>query len=189
MARKRRHEEAGSIQSEEQEATTEVIEEESQEEVSGSQDLPATIVEGTEEEVFFQGREESQVEFVEAENAVEPEVSIPPEANQEEPEQKPVQTKPRINRRPYIPLVENHLERGDLDKKELLALVLERFPEIKKSSASTFLTDALNPRYSHWKDRVVTKTADGKMVFADVIETPLPEGPVQEETTGEEPIE
>jgi hypothetical protein len=70
--------------------------------------------------------------------------------------------------------VEEHLELGNLDKKELLALIMEQFPTVSKNGASTFLTDALNPRYSHWKDRVVSKTVDGKLIFADKIE-PVPE--------------
>lgn len=79
---------------------------------------------------------------------------------------------PKVSKRPYISLVEEHLELGDRDKKELLALIMERFPTISKNGASTFLTDALNPRYSHWKDRVVSKTIDGKLIFADKIEEP-----------------
>jgi len=51
---------------------------------------------------------------------------------------------------------------------------MKQHPEVNKNGASTFLTDALNPRYSHWKDRVVSKTADGKLIFADKIE-PVPE--------------
>jgi hypothetical protein len=62
-----------------------------------------------------------------------------------------------------------------LDKKELLALIMEKYPEVNKNGASTFLTDALNPKYSHWKDRVVSKTVDGKMIFADKIEEPAPD--------------
>ena len=80
-----------------------------------------------------------------------------------------------MSKRPYIALVEEHLELGNLDKKELLALIMEQFPTISKNGASTFLTDALNPRYSHWKDRVVSKTVDGKMIFADKIEEPAPD--------------
>ncbi|HAM50891.1 MAG TPA: hypothetical protein DCP92_09465 [Nitrospiraceae bacterium] len=96
-----------------------------------------------------------------------------------------------MSKRPYISLVEEHLELGDLDKKELLALIMEQFPTVSKTGASTFLTDALNPRYSHWKeDRVVSKTIDGKLIFADKIE-PLPEdfkAPVQT-TQPEQPSE
>jgi hypothetical protein len=79
---------------------------------------------------------------------------------------------PKVSKRPYISLVEEHLELGNLDKKELLALIMERFPTISKNGVSTFLTDALNPKYSHWKDRVVSKTIDGKLIFADKIEEP-----------------
>ncbi|MGA3118089.1 MAG: hypothetical protein ABSF90_27115 [Syntrophobacteraceae bacterium] len=81
---------------------------------------------------------------------------------------------PKVSKRPYIALIEQQLELGNLDKKELLALIMKQHPEVNKNGASTFLTDALNPRYSHWKDRVVSKTADGKLIFADKIE-PVPE--------------
>ena len=67
------------------------------------------------------------------------------------------------------------MELGNLDKKELLALIMEKFPEVSKNGASTFLTDALNPKYSHWKERVVSKTVDGKLIFADKIEAPAPD--------------
>jgi len=75
-----------------------------------------------------------------------------------------------------------------LDKKEVLALIMEKYPEVNKNGASTFLTDALNPKYSHWKDRVVSKTVDGKLIFADKIEEPAPD--VQPaETQPEQPAE
>jgi hypothetical protein len=81
---------------------------------------------------------------------------------------------PKVSKRPYIALIEQQLELGNLDKKELLALIMKKYPDVNKNGASTFLTDALNPRYSHWKDRVVSKTVDGKLIFADKIE-PAPE--------------
>ena len=81
---------------------------------------------------------------------------------------------PKVSKRPYIALIEQQLELGNLDKKELLALIMEKFPEVSKNGASTFLTDALYPKYSHWKERVVSKTVDGKLIFADKIE-PVPE--------------
>src|SRR5208337_494010 len=92
-----------------------------------------------------------------------------------QPVEQPAPKPPKVSKRPYISLVEEHLELGDLDKKELLALIMERFPTISKNGVSTFLTDALNPKYSHWKDRVVSKTVDGKMIFADKIEEPAPD--------------
>jgi hypothetical protein len=88
--------------------------------------------------------------------------------------QEAAQKPPKVSKRPYIALIEQQLELGNLDKKELLALIMKQHPEVNKNGASTFLTDALNPRYSHWKDRVVSKTADGKLIFADKIE-PVPE--------------
>jgi len=96
---------------------------------------------------------------------------------------------PKVSKRPYIALIEQQLELGNLDKKELLALIMKQHPEVNKNGASTFLTDALNPRYSHWKDRVVSKTADGKLIFADKIETPPAEAVPTEEAQPEQPAE
>ena len=134
---------------------------------------PATIVEATEAEIFATHTEtEEAVVTTEAESQV---VENPVVVNASETVEPPAPAKKeRVSKRPYISLVEEHLELGNLDKKELLALIMEQFPTVSKNGASTFLTDALNPRYSHWKDRVVSKTVDGKLIFADKIE-PLPE--------------
>jgi hypothetical protein len=133
-------------------------------------EIPATIVESTEAEIFAEQTEGQEV----VETTVEETVVAASADTATQPEEKPA-PKPRVNRRPYISLVEEHLELGDLDKKELLALIMEQFPTISKNGVSTFLTDALNPKYSHWKDRVVSKTVDGKMIFADKIEEPAPD--------------
>ena len=134
---------------------------------------PSTIVEASEAEIFAtQGESQDAVDTTESEGQV---VEGPVAATEGEAVEKPAPAKKElVSKRPYIALVEAHLELGDLDKKELLALIMEQFPTVSKNGASTFLTDALNPRYSHWKDRVVSKTIDGKLIFADKIE-PLPE--------------
>ncbi|MGA2937697.1 MAG: hypothetical protein ABSF52_11435 [Syntrophobacteraceae bacterium] len=121
-----------------------------------SQEVPATIVEGTEAQVF-EGQVNTKAE-VPSEEVKEVEVL------KEEPAPKP----PRISKRPYIETVKNHLEIGDLDKKELVALVLEKFPVVKKSGIETFLTDVKNVRYSHFTPRVaVVHPLTQKLIFAD----------------------
>lgn len=157
---------------------------------------PTTIVEGTEAEVFSGQTECQESKAPEAETQVvegpvaETEGEIQPAeqtGQPEQPEEKPA-PKPRVNKRPYIALVTQHLEAGDMDRKELATLVMNQFPTVKKGSIETFLTDCLNPRYSFFKDRVVIKHA-GKMVFADLVETQpksesaevVTEVPVQEE--------
>jgi len=154
---------------ENQEATNQTSEDNQMEvpNQSAEETTPATIVEASEAEIFESHTEVKQAVVTETESPV-----VASEA--EAVEQPAPAKKERVSKRPYISLVEEHLELGDLDKKELLALIMERFPTISKNGASTFLTDALNPRYSHWKDRVVSKTIDGKLIFADKIE-PLPE--------------
>jgi len=158
---------------ENQEATNQTSEEHQTEVTNqiSEETTPATIVEATEVEVFADQTEDQEaVIATEAENPV---AEGPVVASEGEALEQPAPAKKeRVSKRPYISLVEEHLELGDLDKKELLALITERFPTISKNGASTFLTDALNPRYSHWKDRVVSKTVDGKMIFADKIEEP-----------------
>ncbi len=151
--------------------------EENQMEVTNNiseESAPATIVESSESEIFATQTESREaVNVEEAEGQV---VDSPAAAPGGETVEHPAPAKKeRVSKRPYISLVEEHLELGDLDKKELLALIMGQFPTISKNGASTFLTDALNPRYSHWKDRVVSKTIDGKMIFADKIEEPAPE--------------
>jgi hypothetical protein len=130
-------------------------------------EIPATIVEAGEAEVF-PGETEGQ-EVLEVNTTVE-ETGVPADASTQPAEAAP--KLPKVNKRPFISMVEEHLALGDMDKKQLLALIMEKFPSVNRNGASTFLTDALNPRYSHWKDRVVTKTADGKMIFADKLEAP-----------------
>ena len=115
---------------------------------------PATIVEATEAEVFA-GQADGQ------------ESPVAASEGDTQREEKPAQ-KPKISKRQLIAaLVTEHLEAGDLDRKELVKLVLARLPEARKGSVETFLTDALNPRYSFYQDRVVTKSPGGKLVFAD----------------------
>ena len=132
--------------------------------------VPSTIVEASEEQVFAAQTGQEADGTTEAESPV-VETQEATTEGQEAPAPKP----PKVSKRPYISLVEEHLELGDLDKKELLTLIMERFPTISKNGVSTFLTDALNPKYSHWKDRVVSKTVDGKLIFADKIEEPAPD--------------
>jgi fibronectin type 3 domain-containing protein len=134
-------------------------------------EIPATIVESSEAEIFAEQTEGQEVVNTTVEEAVaasDGDTATPPV---EQAAPKP----PKVSKRPYIALIEQQLELGNLDKKELLALIMDKFPEVSKNGASTFLTDALNPKYSHWKDRVVSKTVDGKLIFADKIEAPAPD--------------
>lgn len=137
-----------------------------------TEETPKTIVESPESEVF-------------AENA-----SITPsEPSTVQPVIKPV----KVSKRPYIATVESCLEAGSHTKKELLKLITDTFPEVSKGGASTFLTDLLNAKYRHWKDREVTKKADGRLQFsdkitADIIVEPAAEAPANPEPT-EQPEE
>ena len=133
-------------------------------------EIPATIVESTETEIFAEQTEGQEV----VNSTVEDTVAAAGTETTTQPAEQPAPKPPKVSKRPYIALIEQQLELGNLDKKELLALIMKQHPEVNKNGASTFLTDALNPRYSHWKDRVVSKTADGKLIFADKIE-PVPE--------------
>ncbi len=97
----------------------------------------------------------------------------------EQPKEKPA-SKPRVNKRPYIADVEALLNVGSHTKQEILAFILEKYPAVSKGGASTFLTDLMNAKYRHWKDRAVIKLGDGKLQFEDMvraaIETTEPEG-------------
>jgi len=127
--------------------------------------VPATIVESGEAEVF-QGQTEGQevVDKADTETvaAAEGDTTTQPA---EQAAEKPA-SKPRVDRRPYIGFLTEALEKPQ-DRKELLKIILEKWPTVSKGGCQTFLTDMLNPRYSHWKDRPIIKLADGKVVFAD----------------------
>ena len=81
-------------------------------------------------------------------------------------EEKPVEKKPKADRRPYIAFLTEALEQAQ-DRKALLKTIMERWPTISKGGAQTFLTDMLNPKYSHFKDRPIVKLPDGKVIFKD----------------------
>lgn len=123
--------------------------------------IPATIVEGTETEVFA-----SPVEGQEVVSTV---VETPP-----------VEKKEKINRRPYIALCQEHLEIGDLDRRELIKLVMDTFKEVRLGGIQTFVTDLKNVKYSHFKERKVVLNAKGKLQFEDKI-VPVEETPPSED--------
>jgi hypothetical protein len=66
----------------------------------------------------------------------------------------------------------------------LLELILKEFPSVSKRGASTFLTDRMNEKYRHWKDRAITKTTGEKLIFQDRLTPSLidPEAVVQTRT-------
>ncbi len=124
-----------------------------------AENIPATIVEGSEMEVFAGDTETPIVQEVTTEVAPTqtPEVVVPAE--------KPV----RISKRPYIARVCELLEAGTHDAKEITALVLVEFADTKKSGVQTFVTDLKNEKYRHWKDRAVVVNAAGKLQFVDKV--------------------
>jgi hypothetical protein len=138
--------------------------------------IPATIVEGSEEQVFAPP--------VEGQEVVTSVVETPaPEVKKE-----------RINRRPYIQFVQESLEDGVFTRKEIIEEVMKRFPATRLGGIQTFVTDLKNPKYSHFKDRKVVQQANGKLIFEDklasVEETPPTEVVVPEEVqTTEAPSE
>ena len=166
-----------------------------QTQVEGVEQIPATIVEGSSEEVFpSQTEGQEGVPTTESESQT---VDSPVAAHEgdTQPEEKPA-PKPRVNRRPYIQLVESHLKLGDLDRKSLLELVLKEFPAVTKGGITTFITDLKNPKYSHFKPRVaVEHPTTKKFIFADKVETQTVEVPAAEvvaaieETQPEQPGE
>jgi hypothetical protein len=136
--------------------------------------IPATIVEGSAEEVFAPPVEGTIPTVVET---------------------PPVEKKERVNRRPYIGYVAEHLEAGDLGRKEIIQRVMETFKGVRLGGIQTFVTDLKNPKYSHFKERKVVLNAKGKLIFEDklvsVEETPPTEVvvPVEEVQTTEAPSE
>jgi hypothetical protein len=72
-------------------------------EIQNGENIPPTIVESSEEQVFAQAEEVSTQEQ---------------KATQEK--KQPAPKPPKPSKRPYIPLVESHLEAGDMTKKDLV---------------------------------------------------------------------
>ena len=124
-------------------------------EVGNGEVVPPTIVDAGAEEVF-PSQEETQ------------------ETAKEQAEEKPA-SKPKVSKRPYIADVEILLSAGTHTKAAMLEFIMGKYPQVSRGGASTFLTDLMNEKYRHWKQRPVTKTPDGKLVFADRIEGPGPE--------------
>lgn len=158
----------GKVESPVQESSNQTAEENLMEVTQAEVEMvPATIVEGSAEQVFS-GQAEDQAVSTEGESQVVDgqAVASEGETSQAQSAEKPA-PKPRVNKRPYIQFVTEHLELGDCERKDFVKLVLAEFPQVVKGGIETFLTDTLNPKYSHFKDRPVVKTAAGKMVFKD----------------------
>ena len=137
-------------------------------EVGNGEQTPATIVESSAEQLFASQEQ-------------------PQETAKEQAEEKPA-SKPKVSKRPYIQDVGILLSAGTHTKPQILALIMEKYPQVSKGGASTFLTDLLNEKYRHWKDRPVVKTPEGKLIFADRLEAPAcGVQPVAE--SGEQPAE
>ena len=147
--------------------------------------VPATIVEAGEAEVFSSQGEGKEVEavsegeIVEADNQPVEKVAEPG-LTESAPEQ--TAEKPKTDRRPYIPYLTEALEEPQ-DRKILLKTILEKWPTVSKGGCQTFMTDMLNPKYSHFKDRPVIKLPDGKVVFADKAPIPVVASAEEEQPT------
>ena len=121
--------------------------------------VPSTIVEGSVVEVFAGDTEIPVVQEVTTEVAL---VETPEVVVQAE---KPV----RVSKRPYIARVCELLSAGTHDAREITALVLVEFPEVKKGGIQTFVTDLKKVKYRHWKDRAVVVNVAGKLQFEDKV--------------------
>jgi hypothetical protein len=120
------------------------------EEENQMETVQATIVESSEAQVFSSDADIEELSTQPNSQAVD---NQPTEAGVDSTEIQPTEKpapKPRVNRRPYISMVSEHLELGDLDRKEIIKLVLEQFPEVRKGGIQTFVTDLLNPKYSYF---------------------------------------
>ena len=61
------------------------------------------------------------------------------------------------------------IEKGDKTKKELIALVMKKFPETKEAGILTILTDCKNPKYNKFP-KLVVMDAKGLYSFEQVVE-------------------
>src|SRR5208337_4331484 len=131
-AKKADHESSAQVEAEHQEQV------ESQEVGNSEEQTPATIVESSEEQLFDAQEQPREVA---------------------QSEEKPA-PKPKVSKRPYIADVEVLLNAGTHTKPQILALIMEKYPAVSKGGASTFLTDLMNEKYRHWKERLVRKTPE-----------------------------
>ena len=142
--------------------------------------VPPTIVEANEEMVFGAPADVVEVEGTKVEVETEGQNHSVVQAAQSE---QPAAKKPKVDKRPYIPFLTEALETPQ-DRKEMLKTILEKWPQVSKGGVQTFLTDMLNPKYSFFKDRPVTKLSDGKVCFADkapvAVSEEVKEVPVEE---------
>jgi hypothetical protein len=86
---------------------------------------------------------------------------------------KPAAQPKRRNRRIYLSLAIQYLEKGTRTHKGLVDTIMEQFPNLNRETVSTFVSDVQNPRYSPIKDRKVVKQADGTLIFKDKIKPAL----------------
>ena len=138
--------------------------------INGEENVPATIVDSSEEQLFA-GQQGTQ--------------EVVTEKSGEKPASK-------LSKRPYIEFVAECLEKGIYDRKELIAAVLEKFPTVSKGGIQTFVTDLRNPKYSHFRDRkVVLYGNQGKLIFEDRISAKAEIQPeaISEDVPSNEPTE
>jgi hypothetical protein len=60
--------------------------------------------------------------------------------------------------------VQSLLESGQHTRKEIVAMFLERYPEAKKTTIGTYLSDAKNPKYNQFS-HLIQVAEDGKLSF------------------------
>jgi hypothetical protein len=170
---------------------TQVEAQEVAEAVESQESVPATIVESTETEVFPEQTEDQEVVNTTAEEVV---VETEGDTTQNQPVEQPAAKPPklRVNRRPYVQLVAQMLEKKDgCERQEIIDAVRAEFPTVSKGSITTFITDAKNPKYSYFKDRpVITHPETGKLIFADRVEkVSAAEAPAETSSEQEVPVE
>ena len=147
-------------------------------ELQNGESVPPTIVESSESEVFEQTQEQANTTMEQPKEASVPGQVETTIQGKEQPAAKPL----KPSKRPYIAVVQGHLETGDMTKKDLLELILKTYPEISKGGAGTFLTDLKNSKYCHFKPREVRQLDDGKLIFADKV---VADEPVRVEVVSE----
>jgi hypothetical protein len=136
-------------------------------EISQAEVVPATIVESSEAQVFTAQEEGQPISTSGESQGVDGQAANKGDI---QPAEKPAEKKPRVNKRPYIEFVTEHLTVGDCDRKELVKLIMEKFKGLSKGGVETFLTDAKNPKYSYFKDRsVIQHPKTAKLIFADCV--------------------
>ena len=82
-------------------------------------------------------------------------------------EEKPAPKKRGRKGAAYKPLMEELINAAKYTKKEIVEQVCKEFPNVKKSTIMTVITDSKNPKYTRFKGRILVEDKNGILSFKE----------------------